>query len=57
MRTNERRSVENTEIRSFNLEIIVFKIISSCENCGRKWPVSEHHKLLDHLDKCEDNLI
>jgi len=43
MRTNERRSVENTEI--------------SCENCGRKWPVSEHHKLLDHLDKCEDNLI
>ena len=32
-------------------------IFSSCENCGRKWPVSEHHKLLDHLDKCEDNLI
>lgn len=34
-----RRSVDSTAI--------------SCENCGRKWPVSQHSELLKHLDECD----
>ncbi|CAG5086621.1 Oidioi.mRNA.OKI2018_I69.PAR.g11286.t1.cds [Oikopleura dioica] len=37
--TKSRRSVDTTAI--------------SCENCGKKWPVSQHALLLKHLDECD----
>lgn len=37
--TKSRRSVDTTAI--------------SCENCGKKWPVSQNAELLKHLDECD----
>jgi DNA polymerase III alpha subunit (gram-positive type) len=39
--SNKRQSIENTEI--------------SCENCGKRFPVTASHQLLAHLDYCEES--
>lgn len=38
--SSKRQSIENTEI--------------SCENCGKRFPITASHQLLAHLDYCED---